>query len=50
MYEAALNMLDTFIPLVQEHLAEHPDGKVAFTGHSLGGSLATLLMLLLVHR
>jgi hypothetical protein len=50
VYEAALEMLDVFVPYVREHLAQHPDGKIAFTGHSLGGSLATLLMLLLVHR
>lgn len=50
MYEAALSMYDTFLPLVQQHLAQHPDGKIAMTGHSLGGSLATLLMLLMVHR
>jgi len=50
MYEAALCMYDTLLPLVQQHLAAHPDGKIALTGHSLGGSLATLLMLLMVHR
>uniref|UniRef100_A0A383V8M5 Fungal lipase-type domain-containing protein n=1 Tax=Tetradesmus obliquus TaxID=3088 RepID=A0A383V8M5_TETOB len=50
VYEAALEMLDVFVPYVTEHLAQHPDGMIAFTGHSLGGSLATLLMLLLVHR
>ena len=48
MYEAALEMLDTFVPYVQEHLAEHPNGKIAFTGHSLGGSLATLLMVMMI--
>jgi hypothetical protein len=50
MYEAALSMYDTVLPLVQQHLAAHPRGKIALTGHSLGGSLATLLMLLMVHR
>lgn len=50
MYEAALEMLDTFVPYVKEHLAQHPSGKFGFTGHSLGGSIATLLMLLMVHR
>ena len=50
VYLAALEMYDIFVPLVQEHLAKHKDAKVAFTGHSLGGSLATVLMLLLVYR
>lgn len=50
MYEAALSMYDMLLPLVQQHLAAHPEGKIALTGHSLGGSLATLLMLLMVHR
>jgi hypothetical protein len=50
MYEAALEMYDQILPHVQQHLAAHPQGKIALTGHSLGGSLATLLMLLMVHR
>jgi hypothetical protein len=50
MYEAALSMYGIVLPLVQQHLAAHPDGKIALTGHSLGGSLATLLLLLMVHR
>jgi hypothetical protein len=50
VYLAALEMYDTFVPLVKEHLAKQKDAKVAFTGHSLGGSLATVLMLLLVYR
>lgn len=50
VYLAAQQLYDTFVPMVQEHLARWPDGKIAFTGHSLGGSLATVLMLLLVYR
>lgn len=50
VYESALLMYDAFVPLVQEHLALFPDGKICFTGHSLGGSLATVLMMLLVYR
>jgi hypothetical protein len=50
VYLAALQLYDTFVPMVQEHLARWPGGKIAFTGHSLGGSLATVLMLLLVYR
>jgi putative lipase involved disintegration of autophagic bodies len=50
VYEAALEMYELLLPLVQQHVDAHPGGRVAFTGHSLGGSLATLLMLLYVHR
>ncbi len=50
VYEAALELYDSFASMVSEHLERHPDAKVQFTGHSLGGSLATVLMLLLVHR
>jgi acetyl esterase/lipase len=40
------------LPCVQQHLAStaHTGGKVSLGGHSLGGSLATVLTLLLVHR
>lgn len=51
VYDAAVSMYDSFLPLVQEHLAcAGPGAQVAFTGHSLGGSLATVLTLLMVHR
>jgi hypothetical protein len=44
-------MYDSIAPLVREHLAcAGPGAKVAFAGHSLGGSLATVLTLLMVHR
>jgi enterochelin esterase-like enzyme len=44
-------MYDSIVPLVREHLAcAGPGAKVAFTGHSLGGSLATVLTLLMVYR
>ncbi|PSC69354.1 alpha beta-hydrolase isoform B [Micractinium conductrix] len=50
VYEAANQLYDRFLPLVQDHLASSPFAKVAFTGHSLGGSLGTLLMLMFVRR
>jgi hypothetical protein len=50
MYQAALNLYDQLLPSVQEYVAANPDGRICFSGHSLGGSLATLLMALYVHR
>lgn len=50
VYEAAQMLYDRFLPMVEEHLASSPFAKVAFTGHSLGGSLGTLLMLMYLHR
>jgi acetyl esterase/lipase len=51
VYDAALSMYDSLLPLVRDHLAcAGPGAKVAFTGHSLGGSLATVITLLMIHR
>jgi len=50
VYEAAQVLYDRFLPLVQDHLATSPTARVAFTGHSLGGSLGTLLMMMYVRR
>jgi len=58
VYEAALLLYSRFLPLVEDHIASasaSADGSatqplVAFTGHSLGGSLGTLLMMMYVHR
>ena len=50
VYETALLLYERFLPLVRDHLASCPNGKVAFTGHSLGGSLGTLLLAMFVHR
>mmetsp|Transcript_26268 Transcript_26268/g.86246 ORF Transcript_26268/g.86246 Transcript_26268/m.86246 type:complete len:854 (+) Transcript_26268:21-2582(+) len=49
VYEAAIILYDQLLPLVLQHLASHPfrPARVAFTGHSLGGSIATLLTLML---
>jgi len=50
VYETALILYDRFLPLVQDHVASSPNSRIAFTGHSLGGSLATLLMMMYLNR
>ena len=50
VYAAAQALYDRFLPMVQEHLAASPFAKIVFTGHSLGGSLSTLLMLMFLRR
>ena len=50
VYEAACTLYDVFYPLVTDYIASNPRGTVAFTGHSLGGSLGTMLMLMFFHR
>lgn len=50
MYEAAQALYDRFLPLVRDHLESSPFARFTFTGHSLGGSLGTLLMLMFVRR
>lgn len=50
VYEAACKLYDIFLPLVQDYIQMHPHGTIAFTGHSLGGSLGTMLMLMFFHR
>lgn len=50
VYEAALQLYDTFLPYVLQHLNSHTNPQITFTGHSLGGSVATVLMLLYVSR
>lgn len=49
IYEAAKKLYDDFLPMVRSHLRD-PAARVGFTGHSLGGSIATILMLMMVHR
>ena len=36
--------------MLEEHLGSSPFAKVAFVGHSLGGSLGSLLMLMFLNR
>ena len=50
MYEAALELYADMLPVVRQHLASSPTAKVCLTGHSLGGALASLLMLMMVWR
>ena len=50
VYEAAKLLYERYKPMVEEHLATSPFAKVAFIGHSLGGSLGSLLMLMFLHR
>ena len=49
--QAALRMYDDLVPLVKQHLrSAGPRATVSLSGHSLGGSLASVLMMLLVYR
>lgn len=51
IYEVAKALFRELIPHIRAHLAAHgDDARVQFTGHSLGGSLATLLALMLLKR
>jgi hypothetical protein len=51
VYESAELLYDRFLPMVKEYLATSPpDSRVCFTGHSLGGSLSTMLMFMYIHR
>ena len=50
VYEAAKLLYDRYKPMVEEHLVTSPFAKIAFVGHSLGGSLGSLLMLMFLHR
>eukprot|EP00798_Chlamydomonas_sp_ICE-L_P007834 gene7834-1034_t len=45
-YEAAEVLYQRFLPLVSEYVEAYPFAKICFTGHSIGGSLATLLALM----
>mmetsp|Transcript_5936 Transcript_5936/g.11587 ORF Transcript_5936/g.11587 Transcript_5936/m.11587 type:complete len:741 (-) Transcript_5936:123-2345(-) len=50
VYNAACQLYDVFLPLIMEHIEAHPSSTIAFTGHSLGGSLGTMLMMMYLHR
>ncbi|KAG1654199.1 hypothetical protein FOA52_009380 [Chlamydomonas sp. UWO 241] len=46
VYAAALVLYDLFLPLIKEHLASSRVARVTFTGHSIGGCIGQLLMLM----
>jgi hypothetical protein len=50
LYDEALALYNRLLPLVMDHLADCPSGRVCLSGAGLGGSLATLLALMAVHR
>lgn len=51
IYEAAKGMYQQFLPEILDHLNKHGDrAKFQFTGHSLGGSLALLVDLMLLAK
>ncbi|XP_022757530.1 uncharacterized protein LOC111304828 isoform X2 [Durio zibethinus] len=51
IYEAAKGIYEQFMPEIMDHLKRHGDrAKLQFTGHSLGGSLALLVNLMLLTR
>ncbi|KAM0881838.1 hypothetical protein ACQ4PT_032677 [Festuca glaucescens] len=51
IYEAAKGIYAQLMPVIAEHVAEHKESaRLRFTGHSLGGSLALLVSLMLVAR
>ncbi|XP_030540987.2 phospholipase A1 PLIP1, chloroplastic [Rhodamnia argentea] len=51
IYEAAKGMYQQFMPEILDHLNKFGDrAKFQFTGHSLGGSLALLVHLMLISR
>ncbi|OEL23173.1 hypothetical protein BAE44_0015806 [Dichanthelium oligosanthes] len=51
IYEAAKGIYEQVMPEIEAHLAAHGGGaRLRFTGHSLGGSLAVLVSLMLLSR
>lgn len=51
IYEAAKRLYEEVLPCISAHMEKHGDnGRLQFTGHSLGGSLAMLLSLMVVVR
>ncbi|WIA12809.1 hypothetical protein OEZ85_006440 [Tetradesmus obliquus] len=49
-YEAAQALYERFLPLVQEQVDSDPCARVAFTGHSIGGAMAVMLMIMFRRR
>ena len=46
IYDIAITLLQQFEPVIASFLERNPNGKIAFTGHSLGGGIAAVLTLL----
>ncbi|KAK3245088.1 hypothetical protein CYMTET_45325 [Cymbomonas tetramitiformis] len=50
-YDATKALYKNILPFILEHLAAHgQEARLCFTGHSIGGSIAMLLAMLLRHR
>ncbi|XP_073007342.1 phospholipase A1 PLIP1, chloroplastic [Typha latifolia] len=51
IYEAAKGIYEQFMPEIESHVKAHGDrARLRFSGHSLGGSLALLVSLMLLAR
>jgi hypothetical protein len=50
LYQEASALYNRFMPLLLDYLEENPTGRVQLVGAGLGGALATVLGLMLVHR
>ncbi|KAG0486859.1 hypothetical protein HPP92_008954 [Vanilla planifolia] len=51
IYEAAKGIYEQFMPEIESHLRKYGNrARFRFTGHSLGGSLALLISLMLISR
>jgi hypothetical protein len=52
IYKAAQKLESQLFPAMEEHIARHgrDKAKFVFTGHSLGGAIASTLVMMLVHR
>lgn len=50
IYKAAQSLYGLFVPLIKDHLRNGRGKKISFTGHSLGGAISTVMMMILVHR
>ena len=51
IYKAAEKLIEQLFPAMEEHMREHGDkARFVFCGHSLGGAIASALVMMLVHR
>jgi len=49
-YEAAKTLYNVLLPLVKDHIQSGSKKKISFAAHSLGGGIASLLLVMMVHR